>query len=77
MFRDGERKPCSKTISSKTVIQLMTYKKLEVCTGPAAYLKARSTTTLLFSAPFYLVINPLSYNELKKKEDTRRTWRGL
>ena len=31
MFRDGERKPCSKTISSKTVIQLKTYQKLEVC----------------------------------------------
>lgn len=24
MFRDGERKPCGKTISSKTVIQSMT-----------------------------------------------------
>ena len=36
MFREGERKPCSKTISSKTVIQFMTYKKLEVCTGPCS-----------------------------------------
>ena len=31
IFRNGEGKPCSKTISSKTVIQLKTYQKLEVC----------------------------------------------
>lgn len=43
----------------------------------AAYLEARSTTVLLSSTPFYLAINPLSHDELKKKEDTRRTCRGL